>query len=152
MLVMRKMRLGAVLAVLSVALLACSGNDEAQEPVQRQEEPRETIWSLFQNREDPATTVRVNKYVWNATFEVLDFLPVETVDPFTGVIVTGWGQAPGSSKSYRATILVSDPALDVRALRVSLMTRSGPADEATVTAVEDAILTRARQLRLAASQ
>ena len=152
MLFMRNLRLGAVLAVLSAALFACSGNNEAQEPVQREAETRETIWSLFQNRESPATTVRVNKYVWNAAFEVLDFLPIETVDPFTGVIVTGWGKAPGSDTSYKATILVSDPALDVRALRVSLMTRSGPADAATVTAVEDAILTRARQLRLAAAK
>lgn len=152
MLVMRKFRLGATLAMVSIVMMACSGNNEAQQQAQQEEEPRETIWSLFRDKEDPTTTVRVNKYIWNATFEVLDFLPVETVDPFTGVIVTGWGEAPGSNKSYKATILVSDPALDVRALRVSLMTRSGPADPATVTAVEDAILTRARQLRLAASQ
>ncbi len=132
--------------VLLALLIGCSGNQsKAPEP----EEKRESIWSLLENREDPKVTIRVNKYIWNASFEVLDFLPVETVDPFSGIIITGWGRAPGSSKDYKATVLVSDPSLDGRALRLSLLTRSGPAPEATVDAIEDAILTRARQLRLA---
>ncbi|MEM9395133.1 MAG: DUF3576 domain-containing protein [Pseudomonadota bacterium] len=124
------------------------GQIEAQ---QRAEEERETIWDLFDNNLDPNTTVAVNKYIWNASLEVLDFLPVQTVDPFTGVIVTGFGTAPGSGRAYRATVYVNDPALDARSLRVALATRSGPADPDTVLAVEDAILTRARQLRLADS-
>jgi hypothetical protein len=37
--------------------------------------------------------------------------------------------------------------MDARSLNVALMTRNGPASAATVRAVEDAILTRARQLR-----
>jgi hypothetical protein len=90
----------------------------------------------------------VNKYIWAAALDVLDFLPIETVDPFTGVIVTGFGTAPGSGTAYRATVYVQDPALDARSLRLALATRSGPADPDTVLAVEDAILTRARQLRL----
>ena len=36
-----------------------------------------------------------------------------------------------------------------RSLNVALQTRSGPASAATVRAIEDAILTRARQLRVA---
>jgi len=107
-----------------------------------------TIWDLFDARDDPNTTVEVNKYIWAASLDVLDFLPIEAVDPFTGVIVTGFGTAPGSSRAYRATVYVQDPALDARSLRVALATRSGPADPDTVLAVEDAILTRARQLRL----
>ena len=92
-------------------------------------------------------TVAVNRYLWNASLDVLDFLPVQSVDPFTGVIVTGFGTPPGGTRAYRATILVNDPALDARSLKVSLATRSGPASPDTVRAVEDAILTRARQLR-----
>ncbi|MEO0664286.1 MAG: DUF3576 domain-containing protein, partial [Pseudomonadota bacterium] len=57
------------------------------------------------------------------------------------------GTPPGGSRAYRATVLVNDPALDARSLKVSLVTSSGPASPATVRAVEDAILTRARQLR-----
>jgi hypothetical protein len=90
---------------------------------------------------------QVNKYIWNAALDVLSFLPVQTADPFTGVIVTGYGTPPGGSRAYRATIHVTDPALDARALNLSLYTRGGAASDATVQAIEDAILSRARQLR-----
>ena len=39
-------------------------------------------------------------------------------------------------------------ALDARSLKVALATQGGPVDAATQRAVEDAILTRARQLRI----
>ena len=55
---------------------------------------------------------------------------------------------PGGSTAYRATIYVSDPALDARALNVALFTQSGPVATETADAVEDAILSRARQLRI----
>ena len=107
-----------------------------------------TIWDLFTNVDPPNTTVEVNRYLWNASLEVLDFLPVQTVDPFSGVIVTGFGTPPGGGRAYRAAVLVNDPALDARSLKVALMTSAGPASPATIRAVEDAILTRARQLRI----
>lgn len=112
---------------------------------------RSTIWDLFRNADDPNTTIEVNKYIWVAALDVLDFLPIESVDPFTGVIVTGYGTPPGGGRAYRATIYVQDPALDARSLRLSLQTRSGPVDPETLRAVEDAILSRARELRIADS-
>lgn len=96
----------------------------------------------------PTEQVAVNRYLWTASLDVLDFLPIEAVDPFTGVIVTGFGTPPGGSTPYRATVHISDPALDARALNVALATRSGAVDRATQRAVEDAILDRARQLRI----
>lgn len=109
--------------------------------------PTSTLADLFRSSGDAGELGSVNKYIWNAALETLDFLPVESVDPFTGVITTGFGTPPGGGQAYRATILVNDPALDARSLNLALMTRSGPASGATVRAVEDAILTRARQLR-----
>lgn len=109
---------------------------------------RETIWDLFLNNQDPNETVEVNKYLWAASLEILNFLPIESVDPFSGVIVTGFGTPPGGGRAYRATVLVQDPALDARSLKVSLNSRSGPVANDTVRAVENAILTRARQLRI----
>ncbi|MCC5972558.1 MAG: DUF3576 domain-containing protein [Rubellimicrobium sp.] len=112
------------------------------------------------NRTPPATTtaeatrtrgaesVAVNRYLWQASLDVLNFLPIESVDPFTGVIVTGFGTPPGGGTAYRATVHISDPALDARALNVALATRSGPVSPDTQRAVEDAILSRARQLRI----
>ena len=95
-----------------------------------------------------AESVPVNKYLWAAAIDVLSFLPIETVDPFTGVIVFGYGTPPGGGKAYRATVHISDPALDARSLSVALQTRSGPVAAETQRAVEDAILARARQLRI----
>lgn len=114
----------------------------------RRRSTRGTLWDFFKAREDQGQLGAVNKYIWNASMDVLDFLPVQSVDPFTGVITTGYGTPPGGGRAYRATIYVTDPALDARSLNVALMTRSGPASASTVRAIEDAILTRARQLRL----
>jgi ABC-type glycerol-3-phosphate transport system substrate-binding protein len=108
-----------------------------------------TIWEAFGASGNDEVTVKVNKYLWTASLEVLNFLPVESVDPFTGVIVTGFGTPPGSGRAYRATVLIDDPALDARSLNVSLQTRNGPASASAVRAVENAILSRARQLRIA---
>ncbi|MBL4768701.1 MAG: DUF3576 domain-containing protein [Rhodobacteraceae bacterium] len=123
-------------------------------PTAIQEPARETalesgsIWDLF-NRPDPEVTVNVNKYIWHATLDVLRFLPIESVDPFTGIIVTGYGTPPGGSRSYRATAHIVDPALEARSLRLSLHSRGGLVSAGTTRAVEDAILSRARQLRIA---
>jgi hypothetical protein len=95
-----------------------------------------------------AENVAVNRYLWAASLDVLNFLPVESVDPFTGVIDFGYGTPPGSGRAYRATVYITDPALDARSLNLAIQTRSGPVARETVLAVEDAILSRARQLRI----
>lgn len=110
---------------------------------------RITIWEALRQQTDKGDRVAVNRYLWNASLEVLDFLPVQSVDPFSGVIVTGFGTPPGGGRAYRATIYISDPALDARSLNVAIATRGGPVAAGTQRAVEDAILTRARQLRTA---
>ncbi|WP_163848240.1 DUF3576 domain-containing protein [Pseudooceanicola aestuarii] len=108
-----------------------------------------SIFQLFRQRDD-GTKVGVNRYLWNASLDVLNFLPVQTVDPFTGVITTGYGTPPGGGQAYRATIHVKDPALEARSLNLALQTRGGrPVATGTQRAVEDAILTRARQMRVA---
>jgi Domain of unknown function (DUF3576) len=107
-----------------------------------------SIWDLFGTNK-PDQTVNVNRFLWNASLDVLSFLPVQSVDPFTGVIVTGYGTPPGGGRSYRATVFITDPALDARSLRVALQTRGGPVSAATARAVENAILSRARQMRVA---
>lgn len=112
-------------------------------------ERRSVLGDLFRARRESDVGTNVNRYLWNASLDALSFLPVETVDPFTGVISTGYGTPPGGGRAYRATIYISDPALDARSLKVAIQTRGGgPVSADTVRAVEDAILTRARQLRV----
>jgi hypothetical protein len=146
-----------VLSMAVLSLAACSNQteegDKKDAPWYKKitstptvKEKEEKIWGLLRDTK-PEQITKVNQYIWRAALEVLVFLPVGSVDPFSGVIVTGYGKPPGGDRAYRATIFVSDPALDARSLKLSLQTKSGPVSLPTQRAVEDAILTRARQLR-----
>lgn len=157
----RVTRTAAALSLLAL-MGACSSNpftssapsqvpDEFNPALDEYGNERETIWDLFVDFDNPNTTLEVNRYLWQASLNVLNFLPVERVDPFSGVIVFGYGTPPGGSRAYRATVYVTDPALDARSLKVALASRSGPVDADTVRAVEDAILSHARQIRIAHS-
>jgi hypothetical protein len=90
----------------------------------------------------------VNKYLWQASIEVLSFLPINSADPFSGIIMFGKGKAPGSSQFYDATVYISDPALDARSLSVTVRSSDGTISLAAKREIESAILSRARQLRL----
>ncbi len=145
-----------VIASLLAILVGCGrvgdsfgglGHSSGGAPVEEEPE-RESLFDLFGNEDDPNVTIEVNKYLWNASLDILNFLPIQSADPFTGVIVTGYGTPPGGGRAYRATILIRDPALEARSLNVALATRSGPASTETVRAIEGAILTRARQIRI----
>ena len=92
-----------------------------------------------------------DKYLWNASLETLSFLPLQTADPFSGRIETGWGQPQGGGAPLRATVVIGERGLNLDALQVAVFRRSGsdgvPAAEEKRLAVESAILLRARQLR-----
>ena len=104
------------------------------------------LGNLFKSGSDEIGSV--NKYLWQASLEVLSFLPINSADPFSGIIVFGRGKAPGSSQSYDATVYVSDPALDARSLSVTVRSSNGTVSSEAKREIELAILSRARQLRL----
>jgi len=160
------MALGGILtkaaSILALVTLAACGDGGfgSRETAAQQVNPRtiardarasrtqSSIFDLFDNRDDPNVTLGVNRYLWAASLDVLSFLPVQQADPFGGVIQFGFGTPPGSGRAYQATVLIQDPALDARSLNVSLRTRGGTVDRETLREVENAILTRARQLRI----
>ena len=76
--------------------------------------------------------------------------------PSRALLVTGWGNVGGDGGAYRVTVYISDPALDARALKVAGFRQAGgravPVGEAENRALEDAILTRARQMRIAEAE
>ena len=150
---MNKFILSPLLLSLTM-LIGCSGTElERDKPEQLASEgERQLRIQDVLTRDVSTAKVKVNRYIWQASLEVLDFMPIETIDPFSGVIVMGYGTPPGGKTKYEATVLVTEPALDARTLRVSLRTPSGPADPETMRALEDAILSRARQLREADAQ
>jgi hypothetical protein len=106
----------------TLALTGCGtgfGQNEMDPETRRQLEEsgallprdRDTIWDLFSDNDNPNVTVEVNRYLWQASLEILDFMPIEAADPFSGVISYGYGTPPGGSQSYRATVFVTDPRL-----------------------------------------
>jgi hypothetical protein len=144
-------------AALLAGLSAC-GDPELQ--AQRYEERRreqleisdESFFDLFREQRRPDQGVLVNRYLWQASLETLSFLPLETADPFAGIILTDWGYVSGGG-AFRATVFLSDPSLDARALKVAAFRQQGgravPVGEEENRQLEDAILTRARQMRIA---
>lgn len=154
-------------------LVACGGgsNPFSRDPSQPRGEPlqvaefnritgeyeipaeRRTIWDAIFNGGDPALQIGVNKYLWRASLETLSFLPLESADPVSGVFTTSWGIAPGARNSVRATVYIQDAALDARSLRVAAFRRAGsssvPLSDEAIRQLEDSILTRARQLKIA---
>ncbi|MCL5776661.1 DUF3576 domain-containing protein [Limibaculum sp. FT325] len=104
--------------------------------------------------------IPVNKYLWQASLDTLSFLPLASTDPFTGVIATDWGTTPeAAGERFKVTAYLLNTELSASSLKVAVfrerMSEAGawiPAEVNPDTArrLEDAILTRARQLRLAA--
>ncbi|MBA2587055.1 MAG: DUF3576 domain-containing protein [Alphaproteobacteria bacterium] len=103
-------------------------------------------------------TLGVNSYLWHASLDTLSFLPLVSADPFGGVIISEWYVAPSSpDERLKVTIYIMDRALRADGLKVVVFrqTRAGNAwQDATASPdtahkLEDSILTRARELRLA---
>jgi len=106
------------------------------------------------------TTIGVNAYLWQAALDTLSFAPLAQADSNGGVIVTDWYANPSSpSERVKVTVTILDADLRADALRVaaSRQTLQGgqwleaPVTAATVQRLEEIILTRARDLRRAAS-
>jgi hypothetical protein len=106
------------------------------------------------------TTIGVNAYLWQATLDTLSFAPLAQSDSNGGVIVTDWYANPNSpNERVKLTVTILDQDLRADALRVaaSRQTLQGgqwleaPVTAATVQRLEEIILTRARDLRRAAS-
>lgn len=105
--------------------------------------------------------IGVNAFLWRASLETLDFIPLLSADPFGGLIITDWYQpAEVQDERFKLQVLIRDVVLRADAVRVSVLrqrrdARAGwvdvPADPRTATELEDRILTRARQIRIASA-
>jgi hypothetical protein len=103
-------------------------------------------------------TLGVNSYLWHATLDTLSFIPLASADPFGGVVITDWYSAPEApNERMKVTVYILDRNLRADGLKVAVFRQTKSADgwvDAQVAAdtsikLEDAILTRARELRLA---
>ncbi|MEM7727947.1 MAG: DUF3576 domain-containing protein [Pseudomonadota bacterium] len=100
----------------------------------------------------------VNSFLWRATLETLNFLPLQQVDPYGGVVITDWYADPEApDERLRATAYILDANLRADALKISVFKQvrgaggwnDAPVDADTARQLENAVLTRARQLYIA---
>jgi len=132
------------------------------------DQKRETIWGegptlgekLLGNDEDKQASggIGVNSFLWRASLDTLSFIPLSSADPFGGVILTDWYENPNTpGERFKMNVYILDKQLRADGIRVSVFKqkkdKSGWRDVQTPndmgTSVENTILTRARELRIA---
>jgi hypothetical protein len=103
----------------------------------------------------------VNAYLWRASLDTLNFMPLGSADPVGGIINTEWYSAPENpNERTKVTVYILDKRLRADALKVAVFrqarTTEGWIDAAvnpdTPVRLENAILTRARELHLSLVQ
>jgi Domain of unknown function (DUF3576) len=116
---------------------------------------------LFGTGEDKAGVeggggIGVNSFLWRASLDTISFMPVNSADPFGGVIITDWQASPETpGERFKLNVYILGRALRADGVRVAVFRqvqdgngwRDAPVAAKTDTRIEDAILTKARQLR-----
>ena len=103
-------------------------------------------------------TIGVNGYLWRATLDTLAFMPLASADPYGGVVTTEWYANPEKpDERFKCTVYILDTRLRADGLNVTVFKQhrdaggswvDAAASDQTASDIENAILTRARQLRL----
>jgi len=170
----------ALIAAAGVSLAGCAGgrgNDSSypeqygtsnrSDPFGRQGDP-ETQPGLFGPNGinfsfgggggGEAAGIGVNSFLWRASLDTVSFMPLNTTDPFGGVIITDWYQTPESpNERFKLTVFILDRELRADGVRVNAFRQEKNDADEWVDAeidpeisvqIENAILTRARQLRV----
>jgi hypothetical protein len=170
----------ATLALSAISLAACESGNVDSRPMQKQadgtwsrEDPnqRDSVFGkggldLFGGKKRTESTggagIGVNAFLWRAALDTVNFMPLSSADPFGGVIITDWYQ-PQNSPGERFKVNVYILGRDLRADGIKASVFRQVRDQATGgwldtavtpevnTEFENAVLTRARQLRMAAA-
>lgn len=107
-----------------------------------------------------ADGIGVNSFLWRGALDTIGFMPLVSADPFGGVIITDWYQPPEApGERVKVHILILDRELRADGVRASIFRqrydqRAGgwidqTIDPKTTIDLENTVLTRARQLRIA---
>ncbi len=101
--------------------------------------------------------IGVNSFLWRASLDTISFMPVSSADPFGGVIITDWYSAgDAANERFKLNVYILGRSLRADGVRVAVFRQvqvspgnwqDSVLSDTTATKIEDAILTRARQLR-----
>jgi hypothetical protein len=144
----------AVILFAATALASCSafgGKNKANAGGQRS-------GGLFKNSKSVAG-IGVNSFLWRAALETIEFMPLTSADPYGGVIITGWySESSTPNERFKATVYILDTRLRADAIKVAVFKQAladngnwvnADVDPDTEVQIENAILTRARELKIA---
>ncbi|MCP5361128.1 MAG: DUF3576 domain-containing protein [Hyphomicrobiales bacterium] len=160
------------LIIMASILASCSGlkpDAETNYPMDPNDARREKRGSLTGgeglqlfgggNKEASGSSIGVNSYLWRASLDTVSFMPLASVDPHGGVIITDWYEDPDIRGSrYKLNVVILGETLRADGVRVSVFRQSrdgtggwrdAKVDDAMARQLEDAILTRARELKIA---
>ena len=141
-----------------------AGGHEELETADIDYSKRKTIFgegglNLFGDSEPKNTggALGVNSYLWRASLDTVSFMPVNSADPFGGVIITDWhSSTEAPSERFKLNVYILGRALRADGVRVAVFRqvqdrrgawKDAGVPEETRIKIEDAILFRARQLR-----
>lgn len=169
----RVLRLAPVVLAASLAVAGCSSWGGQTETVDEQIKKEYKFGSLLgtdggfslfgKNKRNGAEQgdpngIGVNSFLWRASLDTLSFMPIVSADPFGGVILTDWYTPPDApNERFKVNLYIMDRQLRADGVRVSVFKqqragsdwRDSTVGPETATTLEDAVLTRARQLRVA---
>jgi len=170
---MKKLPLIAIMFVMTIALAGCgmfSGGEEKYPTGANRSTTNGDVYAkpksifgedgisvLGGKSKANADVITVNSFLWRAALDTVNFMPLTTVDPFGGVILTDWYTDQGTpNERYKLNIFVMGGQLRSDGIKVSMFKQRGgkdvKVDDKTNTDIEDAILTRARELRVSSKQ
>ncbi len=163
----------SVVCVTAFMLSACEGAgyepgtpELDPDPIWKEGEDKNTLFGkgglvLFNTEEEKPHAaggggIGVNSFLWRASLDTISFMPVNSADPFGGVIITDW-HAPAETprERFKLNVYILGRVLRADGVRVAVFRqiqdgngwRDAPVAAKTDTRIEDAILTKARQLR-----
>lgn len=107
--------------------------------------------------EDRTATLGFNGYLWRAALDTSSKFPIAQIDTNSGIINSEWmtdGNAP--NERTRVTIYILDKALRADAVRIEVFRQelkegnwvNAPVQASTALRLEEALLERARELRI----
>ncbi|MBX7145815.1 MAG: DUF3576 domain-containing protein [Alphaproteobacteria bacterium] len=166
-----------IIICLSFYCVSCSSVGTYDNPIEESsgakrrraaKQPPGTIWGdeglqLFGKTDQPTDEntgngIGVNSFLWRAAIDTLAFMPLASADPFGGVIITDWYSPPESpNERFKVNVRILSRDLRADGISASVFRQEKTGEEwldsnvsnDTLTNLENAILVKARELRIA---
>lgn len=119
--------------------------------------PRPALVRFGQSKTKGDVGIGVNSFLWRATLDTLGFMPVASADPFGGTYITEWhANTERPLERFKIQVFILDTRLRADGIAVQVFRQinngatwvDASVDPDTPLQIENAILTRARQLRI----